>query len=98
MRKAIRTALGSLTLRSSDPAVRLAASESMFKSRKPTVANPEVMYRSMTTVHAANICMWLKRNLEFDPVRAEYAGLLDRLYAGWEAEGRVPPGRSSVDC
>jgi len=26
-----------------------------------------------------------------DPVRAEYAGLLDRLYAGWQSEGRVGP-------
>ena len=30
------------------------------KSRQPTVANPVVMHRSMSTVHAANICMWLK--------------------------------------
>jgi len=43
-----------------------------IKSRRPTVANPEVMYRSMTTVHAANICMWLKRDLKFDPVKAEF--------------------------
>ncbi|MFZ2642590.1 MAG: Gfo/Idh/MocA family oxidoreductase [Verrucomicrobiia bacterium] len=43
-----------------------------IKSRRLTVANPEVMYRSMTTVHAANICMWLKRSLKFDPVKAEF--------------------------
>jgi predicted dehydrogenase len=42
------------------------------KSRRPTVANPEAMHRSMTTVHAANICMWLKRNLKFDPVKEEF--------------------------
>ncbi|MHC4252054.1 MAG: hypothetical protein ACYS9X_23290, partial [Planctomycetota bacterium] len=42
------------------------------KSRRPTVANPEVMYRSMTTVHAANICMWLKRDMRYDPVKAEF--------------------------
>ena len=42
------------------------------KSRQPTVANPEVMHHSMTTVHAANICMWLKRNLEYDPVKEEF--------------------------
>ncbi len=42
------------------------------KSRRLTVANPEVMYRSMTTVHAANICMWLKRDMKFDPVKAEF--------------------------
>jgi hypothetical protein len=43
------------------------------KSRRLTVANPEVMYRSMSTVHAANICMWLKRSLKFDPVKVEFA-------------------------
>jgi len=42
------------------------------KSRRLTVANPEVMYRSMTTVHAANICMWLKRDMKYDPVKAEF--------------------------
>jgi hypothetical protein len=42
------------------------------KSRRLTVANPEVMYRSMTTVHCANICMWLKRNLQYDPDKAEF--------------------------
>jgi len=42
------------------------------KSRRLTVANPEAMYRSMTTVHCANICMWLKRDMRFDPVKAEF--------------------------
>jgi predicted dehydrogenase len=42
------------------------------KSRRLTVANAEVMYRSMTTVHAANVCMWLKRDMKFDPVKAEF--------------------------
>jgi predicted dehydrogenase len=42
------------------------------KSRRPTVANPEVMHRSMTTVHAANICMWLKRDIRYDPVAEEF--------------------------
>lgn len=44
------------------------------KSRRPTVANPEVMHRSMSTVHAANICMWLKRDLNYDPVKEEFLG------------------------
>ena len=39
------------------------------KSRKPTVANPDVMHHSMSTVHAANICMWLKRDMVYDPVK-----------------------------
>ena len=44
------------------------------KSRRLTVANPEVMHRSMSTVHAANICMWLKRDLKYDPVKEEFIG------------------------
>jgi len=42
------------------------------KSRRLTVANAEVMHRSMTAVHGANICMWLKRNMKFDPVKEEF--------------------------
>jgi len=42
------------------------------KSRRQTVANAEVMCRSMTTVHAANICMWLRRNMSYDPAREEF--------------------------
>ncbi|MBN2450251.1 MAG: Gfo/Idh/MocA family oxidoreductase [Lentisphaeria bacterium] len=44
------------------------------RSRRLTVANPEVMYNSMATVHAANICMWLKRDLRYDPQKAEFIG------------------------
>lgn len=43
------------------------------KSRRLTVANPEVMHRSMSTVHAANICMWLKRDMLYDPIKEEFA-------------------------
>lgn len=42
------------------------------KSRRPAVANPEVMHRSMSTVHAANICMWLKRDVRYDPVKEQF--------------------------
>jgi hypothetical protein len=42
------------------------------KDRRPTVANPEVMHHTMSTVHAANICMWLKRDMHYDPVREEF--------------------------
>lgn len=42
------------------------------KSRRQTVANPEMMHRSMSTVHAANICMWLKRDMQFDPAKEEF--------------------------
>ena len=42
------------------------------KSRRLTVSNAVVMHRSMTAVHAANICMWLKRDLTYDPVKEEF--------------------------
>lgn len=42
------------------------------KSRRLTVANASVMHHSMSTVHAANICMWLKRDLKYDPDREEF--------------------------
>jgi predicted dehydrogenase len=42
------------------------------KSRQQTVANPDVMHHTMSTVHAANICMWLKRDLRYDPVKEEF--------------------------
>lgn len=42
------------------------------KSREETVANAVVMHRSMTTVHAANICMWLGRDLNFNPETEEF--------------------------
>ena len=43
-----------------------------IKSRHQTVANPEVMHYSMTTVHGANICMWLKRDLKYDPIKERF--------------------------
>ncbi|MBN2506752.1 MAG: Gfo/Idh/MocA family oxidoreductase [Verrucomicrobia bacterium] len=43
-----------------------------IKSRRQPIANPSMMHHSMTTVHAANICMWLKRDMKFDPVREEF--------------------------
>jgi hypothetical protein len=43
-----------------------------IKNRRQTVANPMMMHRSMSTVHAANICMWLKRDMKFDPIKEEF--------------------------
>ncbi|MHC4113108.1 MAG: Gfo/Idh/MocA family protein [Planctomycetota bacterium] len=42
------------------------------RTRRPTVAHAEVAHRSMTTSHAANICMLLKRNLKWDPAKEEF--------------------------
>jgi predicted dehydrogenase len=44
------------------------------KSRQEPVANAEAMHHSMSTVHAANICMWLKRDLKYDPDKEEFVG------------------------
>jgi hypothetical protein len=43
------------------------------RSRKPAVANAEAMFHTMSTVHAANICMWLKRDMKYDPAKKEFA-------------------------
>jgi len=43
-------------------------------SRRETVANPDVMYRSMSICLAADICEQLKRNLKFDLVKSEFVG------------------------
>lgn len=44
------------------------------KSRQQPVANAEVMHHSMATVHAANLCMWLRQDLNYDPVKEEFPG------------------------
>jgi len=44
------------------------------KSRRETVANPEVMHRSMTTNHAINICLALGRDLRWDPQKEKFVG------------------------
>ncbi len=53
------------------------------RSRELTVANEVVMHRSMSTVHAANICMWLGRDVVYDPVREAFVRdpEADRLHA-----------------
>jgi hypothetical protein len=45
-----------------------------IRSRRVTVANPEVMFRSMSICLAADICEKLRRNLKFDLVKAEFVG------------------------
>ena len=45
-----------------------------IRSRRPTVANPEVMCRSMHICLAADICEQLQRNLKFDLRKAEFVG------------------------
>jgi predicted dehydrogenase len=45
-----------------------------IRSRRATVASPEVMYRAMCVCLAADICGQLKRNLKFDLGKAEFVG------------------------
>ena len=45
-----------------------------IRSRQSTVANPDVMYRSMNICLAADICERLKRNLKLDLCKAEFVG------------------------
>lgn len=47
---------------------------SCIRSRRLTVANPDVMRRSMNICLAADICEQLKRNVKFDLHRAEFIG------------------------
>ncbi|MDP6635881.1 MAG: Gfo/Idh/MocA family oxidoreductase [Phycisphaerae bacterium] len=47
------------------------------KSRRQTIADPEVMHRSMSTCHAVNICLALKRDLKWDPEKEEFIGDAD---------------------
>jgi len=43
-----------------------------IKSRRKTAANAELAGRSMATVQIANICMWLRRDMRYDPVKEEF--------------------------
>jgi hypothetical protein len=42
------------------------------KTRRQTIANATVMHRTMSTVHVANIASWLKRDMNWDPVKEEF--------------------------
>jgi hypothetical protein len=45
-----------------------------IRSRRLTVASPDVMLRSMSICLAADICEQLKRNLKFELRKAEFVG------------------------
>ncbi len=44
------------------------------RTRRPTVANPEVMLRSMSICLAADICEQLQRNVKLDLIKYEFVG------------------------
>jgi hypothetical protein len=43
-----------------------------MRDRKQTVANADVMFHSMSTVHAANITMWLRQDMTYDSGKMEF--------------------------
>jgi len=43
-----------------------------IRSRRPAVASPDVMFRSMSICLAADICEQLERNVKFDLLKAEF--------------------------
>jgi hypothetical protein len=69
-----RKVLGEYTARTQRPMNHVRDFLNCVKSRRATVAGPEVMYNSMIICLAADICEQLKRNLKFDLVKAEFIG------------------------
>jgi predicted dehydrogenase len=68
-----RKVVGDYAARTQRPMSHVRDFFNCVKSRRPTVSGPELMHRTMSTVHGANICMWLKRDMKFDPEREEFA-------------------------
>ncbi len=66
--------LADYTARTQRPLSHIRDFLNCVRSRRLTVANPEVMYRSMSVCLAADICDRLKRNLKFDWVKSEFIG------------------------
>ena len=69
-----RKVLSEYTTRTQRPMNHVRDFFDCIRSRRSTVANPEVMYRSMNICLAADICEQLKRNLKFDLSKAEFVG------------------------
>jgi hypothetical protein len=68
-----RKVVGDYAARTQRPMSHVRDFFNCVKSRRPTVSGPELMHRTMSTVHGANICMWLKRDLKFDPEKEKFA-------------------------
>jgi len=69
-----RKVLADYTARTQRPLNHVQDFFDCIRSRRSPVANPEVMYRSMSICLAADICEQLQRNLKFDLRRAEFIG------------------------
>ncbi len=69
-----RKVLADYTARTQRPLNHVMDFIDCIRSRRPTVANPEVMHRSMNICLAADICGQLQRNLTLDLLKAEFVG------------------------
>jgi predicted dehydrogenase len=72
-----RKVLADYTARTGRPLNHVRDFLDCVKSRRPPVADPGVMSRSMNICLAADICEQLKRNLKFDLLKAEFLGDLE---------------------
>ena len=72
--KGYKKALDNYVARSRRPLNHVRDFFACVKSRRETVASPEVMHRSMTTNHIMNICLALGRDLTWDPKAEEFLG------------------------
>jgi hypothetical protein len=43
-----------------------------IKSRRKPATDAVAVHRSMSTVHIGNICMWLKRDMKWNPEKEEF--------------------------
>jgi predicted dehydrogenase len=66
--------MGEYTARTQRPMNHIRDFLNCVKSRRTTVANPEIMYKSMAICLAADICEQLKRSLKFDLLKGEFIG------------------------
>ena len=69
-----KNVLADYTARTQQPLNHVRDFLDCIRSRRLTVANPDVMCRSMHICLAADICEQLKRNLKFDLCKAEFVG------------------------
>jgi predicted dehydrogenase len=74
MRSEFKKVLAEYTGRTQRPMNHVRDFLDCVRSRRPTVANPDIMFRSMSICLAADICEQLKRNVKFDLRKAEFVG------------------------
>ena len=70
----IQECAGDYTARTQRPLNHVRDFLDCIRSRRLTVANPNVMYQAMKICLAADICEQLKRSLKFDLRKAEFVG------------------------